>query len=146
MGNLYDYFAAPGDAVALTAFPDGPKAAGLDVLETKGIDPFVQLGAAEALLRGADEEAVAGDPRHGHLLSDPDAESCWLVTLTDALRDALAAAGPRELAAVAGPWSAIEEFGDGVAAQDLAAWLTDLATVASRAREREHRLYCLVQL
>ncbi|MFB9388412.1 hypothetical protein ACFPM3_06145 [Streptomyces coeruleoprunus] len=146
MGNLYDYFSAPDDDAARSAFDDGPRAAGFPTYLTKGIDAYVQLGAAEGLLRAEPYSDVTAHPRFGHLLSDPEDEARWLTTLTDELRDALAAATPQRLGAVAVPWSQIEEFQGQAAPEALAEYLQGLASLARHAQASGHRLYCLMSL
>ncbi|MFE6662981.1 hypothetical protein ACFVFH_05365 [Streptomyces sp. NPDC057697] len=148
MGNLYDYFSAPDDPTALAAFGQGIEAAGLPVLPVKGVDPYVQLGRAESLLTGMPYDDVTVLPRFNRLLSSPEDESRWLVTLTDELRDALAATGSGGFTAVAETWSRIEEFGGDTPPHELAAFLDALADLAEEARTRPgpHRLYCLMSL
>jgi hypothetical protein len=146
MGNLYDYFSAPDDAAAATTFDGGPGAAGFPTLDVKGIDPFLQLGGAEALLLGRPVEVVIGHPRAGHLVSESTEDCPWVVTLTDEFRDALAAATPDVLAEVALPWSRTEEFGEDCDPEPLADFLGRLAELARGAREGGHRLYCWISL
>lgn len=146
MGNLYDYFSAPDDEAALTAFATGPEAAGLPTVSVKGIDSYVQMGTAEALLTGVPYERITARPRFGELLSDPEEEGSWLVTLDDESRDALAAATTERLAEVAVPWSREEEFSGNADPQVLAEFLGSMAGIARPARERGHHLYCLMSL
>ncbi|OAH13182.1 hypothetical protein [Streptomyces jeddahensis] len=146
MGNLYDYFSAPDDDTALTAFDEGPAAVGLQVLDAKGIDPYLLIGAAEALLTGTTFDEVAAQPRFNHLLSAPEADSRWIVTLTDQLRDVLAEASTERLAAVAVPWSRTEEFHGSADPGILADFLGRLADIARQARTQGHGLYCRVSL
>ncbi|MFF8711370.1 hypothetical protein ACF07T_08015 [Streptomyces sp. NPDC015184] len=148
MGNLYDYFSAPDDPAALTAFDEGAEAAGFPALPVKGIDPYVELGQAESLLTGTPYEDITPSPRFNRLLSSPEDDSRWLVTLTDELRDALVAARPGGFAAVAESWSHIEEFGGNARPEDLADFLGGLADLAEEAASRSepHRLYCLMSL
>jgi hypothetical protein len=148
MGNLYDYFSAPDDPAALTAFGQGAEAAGFPVLPVKGIDPYVQLGQAESLLTGTPYDDITPLPRFNRLLSSPEDESCWLVTLTDELRDALVSARPGGFAAVAESWSRIEEFDGEARPDELADFLGRLAALAEEAASRSepHRLYCLMSL
>ncbi|MFB8034368.1 hypothetical protein ACFC5Z_15810 [Streptomyces sp. NPDC056004] len=148
MGNLYDYFSAPDDPAALAAFDQGIEEAGLPVLPVKGVDPYVQLGQAEGMLTGTPYDDVTSLPRFNRLLSSPEDESRWLVTLTDELRDALAAARPGGFGAVAEAWSHIEEFGGDAPPDELAGFLDMLADLAEQARAHPepHRLYCLMSL
>jgi hypothetical protein len=66
------------------------------------------------------------------------------VTLTDSLLDALVRASREQLAEVAVPWSQTEEFwghGDPVFLTEI---LNDLAGLARRAQQQDHRLYCWI--
>ncbi|MFJ2871949.1 hypothetical protein [Streptomyces sp. NPDC087298] len=148
MGNLYDYFSAPDDPTALAAFGQGIEAAGLPMLPVKGMDPYVQLGQAESLLTGTPYDEVTALPRFNRLLSSPEDESRWLVTLTDELRDALVAARPGGFTAAAETWSRIEEFGGDTPPHELADFLDALAGLAEEAQTHPepHRLYCLMSL
>ncbi|MFD6950687.1 hypothetical protein A6A08_14240 [Nocardiopsis sp. TSRI0078] len=146
MGNLHQYFHAPDDRAALTAFTEGPDAAGLPVLEVKGVDPSLQLGFAEAALTGAEPGHVGAGPRAAGLLSDPGAEAVWVVTLTDRLRDSLAGASPGLLASVAHTWARSPAFDPSPDPGPLAGFLTGLTDLASRARSQEHGLYCRIVL
>jgi hypothetical protein len=146
MGSLYDYFSAPGDDVALTAFAAGPEAVGLPTVSTKGIDAYVQMGTLEALLTDVPYEEVVARERFSGLLSSPEDEGRWLMTLDDELRDALAGATPRRLGEIAVPWSRHEEFGGSADPAALASFLGSLAGVARAAYGQGHRLYCLMSL
>lgn len=146
MGNLYDYFSAGGDAAALAAFDGGPEAAGLPAVCAKEIDAYVEIGRLQALLTGDAYEDISRHERFCMLLSDPAAQGRWLVTLEDALRDALAGATPEQLAAVAVPWARDEDFEDDADPRALAEFLATLAGIARPARERGDRLYCLMSL
>ncbi|GHF79353.1 hypothetical protein [Streptomyces griseosporeus] len=148
MGNLYAYFSAPGDDTALTAhgLDGGPEAAGFPTLLVKGVDPYVQLGAVESLLTEVPYDDIVERPRFNDLLSSPEADSRWLLTLTDELRDALATAPPERLRQTAPHWARIEEFGGEADPEDLAVFLTNLAALATGARKAGEHLYCLVTL
>lgn len=148
MANLYDYFAAEDDQTAAAALDDAPDPERFEVVQVSGIEPVVQLGTLEALLRGVPYEQVREDPRQGKLLGSADTGSRWVVGLTDSLRDALAAATAAQLAEVAVPWSQTEEFQlfGGADADMLAGSLGELAGLAQRARDRSHHLYCWISL
>jgi hypothetical protein len=146
VGNLYDYFSAADDQTAATTLEHSPDPARFEVLDVRGIEPAVQLGMLEALLRDVDYETVAADPRQCTLIGSAGDEGPWVVTLTDTLRDALADANPDHLARTAVPWSRTEEFyGDG-AADLLADFLNRIAGLARSARDQGHRLYCWMSL
>ncbi|MFF1916794.1 hypothetical protein ACFVYE_35580 [Streptomyces sp. NPDC058239] len=54
---------------------------------------------------------MKADPRFCELLNDPEHEGPWLVSLTDTLRDALAAATPERLLETATAWTHTEDGG-----------------------------------
>lgn len=146
MGNLYDYFAVADDHSAVATLEHGPDPERFEVLDGGGIEPAVQLGRLEALLRDIGYEAVAADPRQCTLLGSTGDEGPWVVTLTDTLRDALADADADHLARTAVPWSRTEEFyGDGDA-DLLGDFLNRFADLARDARDRGHHLYCWMSL
>ncbi|MFI1225679.1 MULTISPECIES: hypothetical protein [unclassified Streptomyces] len=144
MGNIYDYYAATDDGQALTLFADGCADDPFGTLGLKGADPYVLLGAVEAHLTGVPEEQVEADPRFCALLNDPESEGPWLVSLTDSLRDALAAATPERLLETATAWTRTED-GDGQDPGLLADFLERLGELARAARPRQ-RLYCGMSL
>jgi hypothetical protein len=154
MGVLYDYFSAPSDEIAATTIgriggpgapsEDTPPLPAFDTFQAKGIDPVVMLGKLEALLTGRDYEEIVHGPRaHKALAIENDGEQLVL-TLTDELQTALADADDKRLAAVAVPWSQIEEFWTHPDPEQLAPWLGEFSELARRARNRGERLYCWV--
>ncbi|GAB2488741.1 hypothetical protein [Nocardiopsis aegyptia] len=146
MSTFYEYFGAPGDQAAASAFAEGPDEAGFDMLRFKTIDPAVLLGQAVALLIREPVSRVTGHPRFVHLVTSPEAESTWIVTLPDELRDALADAPPARLAEISVPWSQAEEFYGHADPGHLADLLDELAALAGRARSHDHGLYCRMAL
>jgi hypothetical protein len=93
------------------------------------------LGQLEALLTGL---------THGKMEAVEDDGGRVVEALTDPISAALADADDERLASVAVPWSQIEEFwGDGDP-KALASWLSELAALSRRARERSERLYCWI--
>lgn len=139
---LIDYFTAPSDADAARVLPGtgGPAAHGFEVLPAKGIDPAVALGNLEAILTDRPFDEVSAASRQCHLLTDGDADA-FVVTVTDTLRDALAAASAEHLRQVAEPWAATDELA-GTPPAMLADALDQFAGLARRALERNQRLYC----
>ena len=139
---LIDYFTAPSDADAARVLPGsgGPAALGFDTLAANGIDPAVTLGTLESILTDRSYDEVATESRQCHLLTDGEAEA-FVVTVTDTVRDALAAASAERLRQAAEPWAATEELA-GTAPAMLAETLEQLAALARRALERTHHLYC----
>lgn len=145
MSVIYDYFSAASDeeAVKVLDVEGGPTAtdSGFDAGTLGGIDPVVQLGTLEALLTGAPYDDVTEDPRAGHNLAMSEDYDRIIITVTDALASALAAADDARLAEVAEPWSQTEEL-EGADPAQLAAFARDLAALARRAAASGHRVYC----
>jgi hypothetical protein len=98
------------------------------------------------LLTGRPYDAVVADPRSGHALAVGDDGERLVLTLTDSLTTALAAATPARLAEAAVPWSQSEEFWGAGDPDTLAAILNDLADLARRAQSRRHRMYCWISV
>lgn len=167
MGVLFDYFIAPNDSAAAAVIDQvgGPSAApvskpsrfgGLlgrrpkddgvhqtEVLRT-GVDPVVQGGTLEELLTGRPYAEIASDPRSGNALAVRDGGERLVLTLTEGLTEALAAADDDRLAEVAVPWSETEEFWGLATPDELAHILRDLAALARSARSKGHSVYCWV--
>jgi len=160
------YFAAAGDAEAAEALvrPGGPlgwpevvghRRVGFlrkepvvtelgpayDGFAVGGYDPVVTMGTLESLLTGRDHDSVAADPRQGGTVSPDPPEGRLVVTLTDALRDALAAADDARLDGVARAWGETEELTDVPTASHLD-FLRRLRALARTASESGERLYC----
>ncbi|GAB4062124.1 hypothetical protein GCM10028777_00880 [Angustibacter speluncae] len=116
----------------------------LDTLELRGIDPFVQLATLEAIMTGRAYEDVIQDERHGRAVAEDDEGVAAVVTLTDSVRDALAAADEAELARVAPLWLRTEEFAvrDDEDREFFTGLFADLAALARRAHADELHLYC----
>jgi hypothetical protein len=128
MGLVYEFFAAEDDEAAtgiLTAAWPG------EIVREEGVRPS-DLAALEAVLTGRSDQEIAANPRHGALVAalyDEDAGVLeWgVVTVTDTLTRALAAADPATLAA-AWPVSGLAVAG--------------LAAIARLAEAHGHRMYC----
>ncbi|GAA2494560.1 hypothetical protein [Winogradskya humida] len=137
---ITDYFTAPDDRAALAGLAEGPIAAGLPTLESKNLDPVVNLGTLESLLTGLSYDEVIEGPRQGDLVSDPEASpESHVVAVTDRLRDALVAADDARLVETAAHWSRTEEL-EGTDPDGLAGFLRDLAALARDGGESH--LYC----
>jgi hypothetical protein len=153
MGVLFDYFSAPSDEAAATTInriggpaapsEDTPPLPAFDTFQTKGVDPVVMLRKLEALLTGRDYKEIAGGPRAGKALAILNDGERLVLMLTDELQTAVADADDQQLAAVAVPWSQIEEL-RGANPEQLAPWVGEFAELARRARQRGERLYCWV--
>ncbi|MFC9436552.1 hypothetical protein [Nocardia sp. NPDC057030] len=142
---MCDYFSAPDDDAALSVLdhPGGPDPAAWDVLSLKGIDPVIAMAELEAILTGSTYEETSELPRSGQLLSSPEAESAFIVSVSDTLQEALAEAEHSALAGVAAEWANTEELrDDGVTADIALEVLVLLSGLASRARSKNFRLFC----
>ncbi|MFJ7969018.1 hypothetical protein [Streptomyces sp. NPDC096324] len=144
MGNIYDYYAATDDTQALVLFEGDRMADPFGTLGLKGADPYLILGPVEAHLTGMSEQQVETDPRFCELLNDSDTEGPWLVSLTDSLRDALAAASPERLLEAATAWTHTED-GRGQDPGLMADFLERLGELARDAAPGR-RLYCGMSL
>ncbi|MGW6446010.1 hypothetical protein [Lentzea sp. NPDC055074] len=142
MGVLYDYFAAPSDELAATAIDGGPVGV-FPTVETKSLDPAVVMGELEELLTGRPYDDVSEDPRWGHDVAMELDGEVLVLTVTDGLRDGLAAAD--DLAGTAVAWARIEEL-DGFDPVVLADILGNLRALAVEAKKNGERLYCWASL
>lgn len=143
---LCDYFSAADDEAAVAALqaPGGAGAASLDVVSLKNIDPVVCMARLEAIMAGCSYEEASQRPRSGELLSSPEAESAFVLSVSDTLRELLAGATEDDVVRAADPWSMTDELRMvGVDAQTAAGVLAALAGLARRARASDQRLYCL---
>lgn len=135
------------EAIRLAARPKVRMSdSGILVLETKGIDPLVQMGTLEALLTGEQYDVVVSRPRAGQQVAERSQEGPWVVTLTDELQAALAAAPRDQIVAVAVSWLQTEEFRGQGDPETLAEFLLELADLARQANRRGERLYCWICL
>lgn len=116
------------------------------VLATTGIDPAIQMSTLEALLTGEQYDVIAQRPRAGHVVAERGQGQALVVTLTDELQAALAAAPRDKIVAAATPWSDDEEFGGSADPETLAHFLLELADLARQASRRGERLYCWISL
>ena len=145
MGVLFDYFRAPDASTAAavlervggptTPAPDAPL---LDAVVGKGFEPEVMLRTLQSLLTGMPYEELP----EGELLAMEDADGPWIVQLSEELRDALAAARPSRLPAVAERWVRTEEFWDRATATEVLPFLGEVTALVRRARQADERLYC----
>ncbi|MFG3015547.1 hypothetical protein ACGFZB_34930 [Streptomyces cinerochromogenes] len=143
--TLCDYFSAADDqaAVAVLQTPGGPGQTELDVVFLKNIDPVVAIAQLEAVMTGCSYEEASERPRSGQLLSKPEDGPPFVVSLSDTLIDALAAATQGGLGRFAEPWSVTDELRQiGISIEDAAAALRNLAGLAQRAQASGQRLYC----
>ncbi|MEU0970347.1 hypothetical protein ABZ357_34865 [Streptomyces sp. NPDC005917] len=142
---MCDYFSASSDDVAVGVLdqPGGPDPSIFDVVPLKGIDPVVVMARLEAILTGCTHDEASERPRSGQLLSSPEAESAFIVSLSDTLQEALASATRASLTEAAGPWSETDELLQyGVTLETALDVLVQLAGLASRARSAGLHLFC----
>ena len=136
---ITDYFLAPDDTSAAAVIDErGPVPAGLPTVESKGLDPAVNLGFLEAFLTGHTYEEVTALPRQGAAVSDTS-QLPVIVAVTDTLRDALATATDEQIPTVAARWAETEELA-GTDPAGLADFIRRLADLARKA-DNQH-LYC----
>ena len=179
MGIDVAFFSAPSDAVAAEAErrPGGPlgwparvgtrqagwfrkevvfeeAGAAFDGFAARGYDGVVNMGTLEELLTGVAYDRLEKDPRWGGEVSDDEpAENCGVLSVTDTLRDALAAAPEGTLEAIVGSWAQTEELApqddDAPTRDDLnrhLVFLHQLRDLAVRARDTGHHLYWYFQM
>ncbi|MGW2823099.1 hypothetical protein ACWC24_19240 [Streptomyces sp. NPDC001443] len=140
-----DYFSAADDqaAVAVLETPGGPGQADLDVVFLKNIDPVVAMAELEAIMTSCSYEEASGRPRSGQLLSDPEGDGAFVVSLTDTLTAALASAAQDDLVRFAEPWSKTDELRRWeISVEATAGILEALTGLAQRAQASGRRLYC----
>ncbi|MFD1815845.1 hypothetical protein [Rhodococcus gannanensis] len=166
MSAILDYFTAPSDQHAAAALDDlvdvepdtiddasGPTpdtltrprirlaANGTPVLQVKGVEPVVALGRLEAVLTGRSYDEVSSGARSGSLVAMSDDGDSLVLTVTDELRDALAALDADGVAAAARAW-AIDE--DGEPSDESVPLLAAFAELSAGAVDRGERVYCRV--
>ena len=143
MSLLTHYFAAPDDAAAagVIEIVGGPAAdpRGWPTVLLNGLEPVVTLGTLEEFLTRRPYRSVVANPRQGHILTER-AET-MVVTVTDELRDALAAADRSALTEVADVWAVAEEL-DSADPIALADALVALAGLCRDAEIRGEPVYC----
>lgn len=140
---LADYFSAPDDEAALAVLrtEGGPTRTGHDPVRLRGVDPVLALVRLEAAVTGCGHEEAGARPCGGQVLSDPEDGPPFVVAVTDTPREALAHAGEDDLARAAAQWRASGEP-PGLTEETASGALTALSTLARRAHDRGHRLYC----
>jgi hypothetical protein len=157
MGVYVDYFRATNDSIARDthALVNGPlnsvsgETPAFDGVSTKGILPDPHLEELLAIAQGRPYER---GPKTSMGLWPPvdtpppvDETSPWLTDpsvelLATRVRDGLADIDPTRIRTFAPLWAA-KQYGD-YPAEDAAAWITDLASLARRARDSTEELYC----
>ena len=109
----------------------------------KNIDPVVCMAQLEAIMAGCSYEEARQRPRSGQLLSPPEAEGAFVVSVSDTLCGLLAVATADDLARAAELWSQTQQLRMMRAAvETVAAVMADLAGLARSAAASNRRLYC----
>ncbi|MFE2884786.1 hypothetical protein [Streptomyces sp. NPDC059272] len=139
---MCEYFSAASDesAVGVLEAPGGPDPSVFDVLSLKDIDPVVVMARLEGILTDCTYDEARARPRSGQLLSDPEAEAAFVISVSDTLRDALATASGERLDLAAGPFAAVEELR--FTPIKMSEVLHRLSGLARRATAENRRLYC----
>ncbi|MCU1643813.1 MAG: hypothetical protein JWN03_4088 [Nocardia sp.] len=151
MTGLYEYFAAPDDAAAAAAARCDALSLGLPSLGLiAGIDPAVQIGRLESLMRRIDFDQVLGQPRWCDLITSINLRTGpWVVTVTETLRESLADADESTIERTAAIWARGQEFSCNdilCLAESLAKFLFDFAALAREAKAESRQLYCWMSL
>lgn len=144
MGVINTYFSAPDDAAAAVVVDDGPAATRSPAVDA--VDASVQAATLFALLAGDPIERITEDSSWARLVSAPEHESAWVVSMPQTFADALAAASDERLVEVVGPWSQTEEFWGAGDPEQLLTVLHALRELARTARERGEQMYCWMAL
>ncbi|MFG2563679.1 hypothetical protein [Streptomyces sp. NPDC048496] len=142
---LCDYFSAGDDDAAVRVLdrPGGPDTSAFEVVSLKGVDPVVVMARLEAILTGCTYDEACRRPRSGQLLSSPDDEGAFIVTVSDTLQEALGSATHDFLVEASGPWSETGELRQyAITSEAALEVLIHLSGLASRARSSGLRLFC----
>ncbi|GAA2420690.1 hypothetical protein [Streptomyces glaucus] len=142
---MCEYFSASDDDAAVRVLdqPGGPHRSAFDVVPLKGFDPVVVMARLEAILTGCTYEEASERPRSGQVLSSPEAESAFVLSVSDSLQEALASASHTSLIDAAGRWAETDELRQsGVAPETALEALVQLGGLADRARSAGFRLFC----
>ncbi|MGW5481795.1 hypothetical protein [Streptomyces sp. NPDC004008] len=137
-----DYFSAADDASAAAVIEaGGPTRVGLDVIFLKDIDPVDAIAQLEAIMTSCSYEEASNRPRVGQLLSSAEADSPFVLTVSDTLCDVLASATEDGVVAAAEAWSSAGGV-RGLDAATATVIVEALVGLAKRARAADLRLYC----
>ena len=146
MSNLYTYFAATSDteAAAIADSVAGPATGVHPIVD--GVDPVIQGATLLSLIDGRDYDDIVDDPEWARLVSSPESQEAWVVSMPHSFTAGLAEASEADLVKVADPWSKTEEFWGQATAEDLFPLLLELRGLALSVRGTEARLYCWISL
>ncbi len=142
-GTINTSFGATDDATAAAAVDDGPVSFA-PVLDAVGAT--VQAGTLMALLTGQTYEEATADQSWARLITAPDHESAWVVSLPPEFTEAVTCASDEKLAEVVGPWSQTEEFWGGEDPAELLDMLRERRALAQTTQQRGENMYCWMSL
>ncbi|MEC3920357.1 hypothetical protein [Nocardia sp. CDC160] len=147
MIEVYEYFAATDDIAAAAAIRCEAASLGLPSIGmVVGIDPVLQLARLESLLRGVDFEVVVGGPRWCVPIASLErSRGPSVVTVTDCLRNSLAAVDDPTFRRTAELWARARRSGTtnvDCRVPALAGFLCDLVRLAREAAASDRHLYC----
>ncbi|RBY90469.1 hypothetical protein DQ244_13620 [Blastococcus sp. TBT05-19] len=168
MGVDYVFFRADDDAAAAEALnrPGGPLGwpevtghrrtgffrkepivtelgPGYPAFASRVADPVVALGTLTELLTGVDYDTVLEDPRHGADVASTPTGDVMVMTVSDALREAVGSADDARLTGAAQAWSRTEEL-EHVDPADLLGMLRELRDLSRG--DAHARLYVHVSM
>lgn len=122
----------------------GPELAGLR--STEGVDPPVSTAELMAHLTGRSYDDVAGDDNWARMVSDPNHDCSWVVSMPADFTAAVLAIKDDQVAEVAATRAEIEEFGGLTDAEELRTLLLSLRQLAQVAPESGTALCCDMML
>lgn len=118
----------------------------------RGYDPMITMATLEEILTGRGFDLVTEDSRSGGTPagSSNASDSDFVLTLTDSLRDALAAADDNQLQVAAKEWAETDELSQGYwhdsTVADHLKFIQQLQDLARQAVAADARLYCFASL
>lgn len=119
-----------------------------DSVTDTGVDPVVQLGSLQAILKGRDFEDTLDEilsvPEGSRNVAIRDGGERLVMAVPESTVSALAESTDEQLAQAAGPWSETEEFWGQADPESLTALIMDLAGLARRALSDGNKVYCWV--
>ncbi|MBO3663860.1 hypothetical protein [Microbacterium stercoris] len=108
--------------------------------------PPVQGATLLSLVDGREYDEIVADPAWSRLVSSPESQEAWVVSMPASFTSAIADASEGELRSIAEPWSKTEEFWGAASADDLMPMLLGLRELALSVRDTGAQLYCWISL
>ena len=119
-----------------------------DTVTDTGVDPLVQLGSLQSILKGRDFDTTLDEilsvPEGSMNVAIRDGGERLVMAVPDSTVSALAESTDEQLAQAAGPWSETEEFWGQGDPEILTGLIMDLAGLARRAQSNGNKVYCWV--